>query len=352
MSFPRQFVPVSGAVPVLRAAAIAFLAFFGHGLIAPESLIARDNQATAENTAPMTPPDPAVSHHITLPEGGLSRLMAWRPGAIPLVSPHRGGPMPGYPENALETLQNALRYGPVILEVDVRQLRDGTLILMHDRRLERTTTGAGAVAEAVWEDVAPLRLKDAGGTVTSFGVPRLETVLAWAKGRAIVNLDIKRGTETDRVIDAVRRTGTQDNAVIITYGLDQAKAVHAKAPELMMTVSMRSLEEIEAVKNSGIARDRIIAWTGTRPLERSLYDAIHREGWRVTVGTLGFNDQATDRRIAASGDDRAYVEIAAQGADIIATDRHWAAQWALHNRSIYFFSVQRPAAGRGDRSRD
>ena len=35
-----------------------------------------------------------------------------------------------------------------IVELDVKKTKDGELILMHDRALDRTTTGKGLVSEA------------------------------------------------------------------------------------------------------------------------------------------------------------------------------------------------------------
>lgn len=57
-----------------------------------------------------------------------------------VLAAHRGGPAPGIPENAIETMQRALTNGVYVFEVDVAESRDGVLFLMHDRSLGRTTT--------------------------------------------------------------------------------------------------------------------------------------------------------------------------------------------------------------------
>ncbi|MEQ8748429.1 MAG: glycerophosphodiester phosphodiesterase family protein, partial [Amphiplicatus sp.] len=62
---------------------------------------------------------------------------------ISLVSAHRGGPAPGFPENAVETFARTISLAPALIEIDVAQSADGVLFLMHADRLERTTTGGG-----------------------------------------------------------------------------------------------------------------------------------------------------------------------------------------------------------------
>jgi len=107
---------------------------------------------------------------------------------VTLVSAHRGGPKPGFPENALETLQEAVKYGPMLLEVDVRETADGELVLLHDTTLDRTTNGKGKLSEHTLADVKALRLIDNEGKVTPFAVPTLREVLLWADDRAIVQV--------------------------------------------------------------------------------------------------------------------------------------------------------------------
>jgi glycerophosphoryl diester phosphodiesterase len=66
------------------------------------------------------------------------------------VSAHRGGPGPGLAENAIPTFRNTLIAARgAFLEVDVSQTADGVLVLMHDDRADRTTTGTGAIKKPV-----------------------------------------------------------------------------------------------------------------------------------------------------------------------------------------------------------
>jgi glycerophosphoryl diester phosphodiesterase len=76
----------------------------------------------------------------------------------PLVIGHRGSSGEA-PENTLPAFARALAQGAQILETDVHATRDGVVVVYHDERVDRTTDGAGAIAEL---DFDALRALDAG----------------------------------------------------------------------------------------------------------------------------------------------------------------------------------------------
>jgi len=283
-------------------------------------------------------PDGDSYYYLEVPPGGLAEFFRWHPLRIPLVSHHRGGPAPGFAENSIEAMQNALRYGPGLMEVDVAQLADGTLILMHDNTLDRTTTGMGDVADTSWSDVQSLTLVDAEGKQTGHKVPRLSDALRWATGRAILMLDIKVGTDFSAVVREIETAGATDYAVAITYSLEQALEYQEIAPDMMMTVTMRNTEELAAVEASELNKDTIVAWTGTRLTSKDFYQMLHNRGWRVIVGTLGNPAYSIDSQIRQAGQDSRYLDILNLGADIIATDRFWAVQSQILNPNIFVFT--------------
>lgn len=76
----------------------------------------------------------------------------------PLVIAHRGG-KGLWPENSLFAFQRASALGVDMLEMDLQLSSDGELVVIHDRTLERTTDGDGAVAAL---SLAQLQALDAG----------------------------------------------------------------------------------------------------------------------------------------------------------------------------------------------
>ena len=61
-----------------------------------------------------------------------------------MVIAHRGGLSVG-PEHTLYTYQLAVQFGVDVLEIDVRITKDGHLVAIHDKTVNRTTNGAGLV---------------------------------------------------------------------------------------------------------------------------------------------------------------------------------------------------------------
>ena len=63
------------------------------------------------------------------------------------------------PENSLAAIESSIRLGADVVELDVQKTKDGQLILMHDKTLDRTTTGKGKVAEWTLDSIRTLYLK-------------------------------------------------------------------------------------------------------------------------------------------------------------------------------------------------
>jgi glycerophosphoryl diester phosphodiesterase len=241
---------------------------------------------------------------------------SWTSDRIPMVSAHRGGPYPGFPENAIETFANVLKYTPTIIELDVAMTKDGVLVLMHDDKLDRTTTGKGLVTEATYAEIQQLFLKDEQGTITDFKVPTLEEALTWSKGKALLTVDIKQSVPYEKVIETVRQTGSEAHVALISYSFGAAQKLHQLAPELMLSVTIRNMEEIERFEETGIPWTRVIAFTGVAERPQEFNKALHEKGVFTILGVLGNLDKS-----AIARGDQLYASFVQKGADILATDR-------------------------------
>ena len=100
-----------------------------------------------------------------------------------------------------------------MVEIDVAKTKDGHLVLMHDRKVDRTTNGKGLVSDLTLAEIKSLRLRNGLGRVTAFQVPTFEEAMQTAKGGIIVNVD--KGDEYfDEVYKVLRKTGTAGQAII------------------------------------------------------------------------------------------------------------------------------------------
>lgn len=263
------------------------------------------------------------------PQGDLNSFFDCLDDAgLAIVSAHRGGPADGLPENALETLQATLAATPAFMEIDVAQSSDGVLFLMHDLRLDRTTTGTGFADAAHWNELKTLRLKDADGDVTAFAPPKFSDVLAWSKSRTILQIDFKRSARYENIIDEIYRQDAEDRVILIAYSMASAQKLHSLAPDMMISLSVSSQSEINRAVAAGVPENRLIAFTGVEATRPRLLTLLDRRKIESIFGTLG-GANSIDATIARSGNDGRYVEIVADGVDIIATDRPRAAHNAL-----------------------
>jgi glycerophosphoryl diester phosphodiesterase len=258
--------------------------------------------------------------------GETSVFFRWSPDRIPMISAHRGGPAPGFPENCIETFENTISHTHAIIETDILMTKDGQLIMMHDNTLDRTTSGAGRVDQVSMEYISSLKLKDNDGQLTDFKVPTLTEVLHWGKGRVVFTLDVKRGVPFDKVVKEVIEAGATHYSVIITYNMDDAKLVHRLNSDLMISISLGSMEAIEQWKKSGIPAENVVAFVGTSERDQAIYEILHKEGIYCILGTMG----NLDRSAAANGDDL-YKRLIQNGADILSTDRPIEASKALES---------------------
>ena len=263
-------------------------------------------------------------------EGDLSaKLDCLEEAGATVISAHRGGPSPGLPENAIPTMDAVLHALPAMMEIDVAASPDGVHYLMHDRTLDRTTTGTGAVTDVPWKEVAQLRLVDEAGWVTPYRVPTLAGTLAWAKGKTVLQVDFKRTADFETVISEIRKAGMEQGVILIAYTKAQALKLYELAPEMLISYSVNEPGDLDEIVAAGIPAQNIVAFTGTRLAKPDLYAALDNQDVEVIFGTLGRPDRSLDGVFDRFGTDERYAELGRGGVDIIATDRPRAAAMAL-----------------------
>ena len=101
-------------------------------------------------------------------------------------------------ENSRQALELGWRQEADRVEIDVRAIRDGKPLVIHDPTLNRTTTGQGPVSEFSWEELADVRLRN-GEPLLS-----LAEALDLLRGRTQVYLEVKDPAATSGVARAVQ----------------------------------------------------------------------------------------------------------------------------------------------------
>ncbi|MGH1363199.1 MAG: glycerophosphodiester phosphodiesterase family protein [Calditrichia bacterium] len=244
----------------------------------------------------------------------LRSYFKWAPGRKPMVSAHRAGPLPGYPENSIEAMVNTVSHGKAIIEIDVTRSKDGVMVLMHDKTLDRTTTGSGPIEDFTLAELKELYLKDETGAVTTFRIPTLEESLDWARGKAVLSLDSK-GISVNDMVDAIREYDAESFVIPIAYTVDAAERFYRANQKLLISCPAQNYNTINMLFRRGLKPENIIGFVGTREPRPLVYKLLHKNAICAILGTLG----NLDRSAAARGK-QVYTNVIKNGADVLATD--------------------------------
>ncbi len=154
-----------------------------------------------------------------------------------LLVGHRGA-MAVAPENTMPALEVGHAVGMDLLELDVQLTADGQVILFHDITLEAKTSVPGMIKDYTAEflqtlDVGAHFSPEFAGTP----MPLLKDVLAWAKGRTAVMIELKHGPifapELDRAaVELVEKQGMADQVVFISFDQFALQRVKQLNPHL------------------------------------------------------------------------------------------------------------------------
>lgn len=236
---------------------------------------------------------------------------------FPLISGHRGGSVPGFPENSIEALENTLKYTPVFFEIDPRLTKDSVIVLLHDATMERTTTGKGKLADYTWEELQNIRLKDIKGQITDFKIPKLEDVIIWARGKTILNLDIK-DVPFEMTAALIRKLKAEAFVMVTVHNPEQAKFYYDRIPSITFSAHVKNKKAFEAYDQSGFPWGQGIAYIGSKiqPQNKQLYELLHAKGTPCMISAApGFDKlgRVEDRKAA-------YLNVFQDGADILETD--------------------------------
>jgi glycerophosphoryl diester phosphodiesterase len=214
--------------------------------------------------------------------------------ARPLLIAHRGASAEK-PENTLAAFRRALALGVDGLELDVQVTRDGVPVVFHDDTLRRLTGTPGRLATKTWRELKQLRVHG------SAPIPRLADVLTLVRGRAVVQIELKRGARVAPVVRAIRQAKAAGWVILASFETSLVRSARRLAPEIpcMLIAEGGDLKNLlRAMTALGVTGLSLHYRALPR---RSVVERIHRQGGTVWCWTV--NDPAAMRRLAARGVD-------------------------------------------------
>lgn len=199
------------------------------------TLIATGITAPAALADPTYPDIPGKDHPTSI-EQIQADMADLSPDNATLITAHRAQ-WHEFPENSLPAIDEAIRDGAEIIELDVQLTADGIPVLMHDATVDRTTKGSGKVSDFTLAELKELRLlnymgRDDAAEETEHSTPTLAEAMEVLQGRAMINID-KGWAHREAIAAVLRETGTEDHA-LIKGAPDVAEAVDfmAEHPEI------------------------------------------------------------------------------------------------------------------------
>ena len=183
-------------------------------------------------------------------------------------------------ENTPAAIRHAIELGCDYVEVDVRRTKDGVLVLMHDRSVDRTTNGKGNVKDLTYAEIRELTVGK------SEKVPTFDEALKLCRGKIKVYIDHKDAPPAE-IVAAVERHQMVDEVFVYSSfeALREFKRLNPKiwimpphpgTPEKIAAAR----RELKAETFDGNIRD----WTVEQ------VTAAHTAGAQVWVDNLGEND--------------------------------------------------------------
>ncbi|HEX5612495.1 MAG TPA: glycerophosphodiester phosphodiesterase, partial [Burkholderiales bacterium] len=224
-------------------------------------------------------------------------------------------------ENTLEAFSHAVAVGADALEMDVRATADGSLVVIHDATVERTTDASGAVDALKLDQLqrldAGFRWSADGGKTFPFRgkgvrIPTVDEVFARFPDRR-VNLEIKNppgAAAAKPLCDRIRAHRMQERMLVASMSDEAIAAFRGACPEVATSLATSEGRAFvfasyawldSAYTPRGVAlqvpdrlRDRVLATPG-------LVKAAHNRNLKIHAWTV--NDEARMRELVAIGID-------------------------------------------------
>ncbi|MFX1385874.1 MAG: glycerophosphodiester phosphodiesterase [Promethearchaeota archaeon] len=128
---------------------------------------------------------------------------------------HRGT-RTDFDENTFNAFKKAIEFGANCVEFDVRETKDGKLIILHDSTLDRTTTGSGQIKDINYGSIAEFKTKN-----HYENIPLLSEVLDLLKNKTQFMIELKEDNIKGRVLEIVKNYNLLGHCIFSGRDLQQ-----------------------------------------------------------------------------------------------------------------------------------
>lgn len=197
-----------------------------------------------------------------------------------LIAAHRGGMDSVHAENTLPAFEYAAAHGAHAIEMDLRATADGSIVVLHDPRVDRTTNGIGNVHEL---SLAHVKALDAGGEAQ---IPTLGEVIDWAAPLDVaLLLDMKPAPLVDHgeIVAAIQQAGLEQRVYFGVRSVSDLQDISSHASGLRFVGFVPDSAAVDEFIAAGVGIIRLWPkWLSNRP---DLLARLKRAGVQVWVTT-------------------------------------------------------------------
>jgi glycerophosphoryl diester phosphodiesterase len=211
----------------------------------------------------------------------------------------------------LEAIRKSIDLGVDIVEIDVKVSRDGVPFLMHDRTLDRTTTGKGDPEELTWDELQQFYIVNKGKR-TSLKIPTLEDALEIADGKILVDLDLKTD-KIEKVIAVINKTDTKEIVFFFDSDYEVLSRVQSIDKDFMIMPRAYSTAQADSAIE---AFDPPVVHIDFSFYTEECVKLIQSSNARIWINALG----EYDADIRDGKTKRALKKLLGDGANVIQTD--------------------------------
>ncbi|MFL7793358.1 MAG: glycerophosphodiester phosphodiesterase [Anaerolineae bacterium] len=217
----------------------------------------------------------------------LHLILRSKPTREPYSVSHRGAGGLA-PENTLAAVSEAITRGASFIEVDVQRSVDGTLVVIHDDTVDRTTDGTGKVGLLTFDEISSL---DAGSYFSAeFSrepIPTLDAILELVVERqATLVLEAKTpklypGIER-QIAEALQRADAYDQIIVISFDHEWLEHFHQLVPQVplgKLSMWMGRSKPLPMTMLVDVYWLSVIA-------DPTLISRAHAQGYQVVVWTV------------------------------------------------------------------
>lgn len=150
------------------------------------------------------------------------------------------------PENTLASFKKAIDMNADMIEFDVRCTQDSHLVVIHDKKVDRTTDGSGLVGHKTLSELIEL---DAGNGQK---IPTLDEVLELFRGKTRFAIELKENGLEDKIVKQIKKHGLEEDSFVISYSPKRLKVIKYLEPSIKTgLISFLSMNFIKNALNCG-----------------------------------------------------------------------------------------------------